>query len=267
MGRCRRSHHKCTRASPNALGTDSCSNWLCIRSNQVGPARSWPCCVAQRHDLKVRRETAQHRPNEILTQHDHPFQIVMTTFTQITESEEIEDSVAGGARPEIGPDGDTPRVVFPYRPVLDVVRFLAAMWVMLDHAGGVAAQLPLRSLDRAARPPYWRRIPQGRVSGGPLRAVAGVGGKPRRRLADLLQLALRDLIAFRRFRSKLWRRRPSRGPAAFASEGARPPRVPADPGRARCHAAFRSKSVAASRAPLASQRRLDRANRSISYVQ
>jgi hypothetical protein len=121
--------------------------------------------------------------------------------------------------------------------------------------------------NRAARPPYSRRIPQGRVSGGPLRAVAGVGGKPRRRLADLLQLALRDLIAFRRFRSKLWRRRPSRGPAAFASEGARPPRVPADPGRARCHVAFGSKSVVASRAPLASRRRLDRANRSTSYVQ
>ena len=46
----------------------------------------------------------------------------------------------------------------------------------------------------------------------------------------------RWLPAFRRFRSNLWRRRPSRGLAASACEGVRP-RVPADPGRALCHAA------------------------------
>ena len=61
----------------------------------------------------------------------------MSTFSCVTESEGIETSVTGGARSEVGPAGDTPRIVFPYRPVLDVVRFLAAMWVMLAHAGAV----------------------------------------------------------------------------------------------------------------------------------
>ena len=46
----------------------------------------------------------------------------------------------------------------------------------------------------------------------------------------------RWLPAFRRFRSNFWRRCPSRGPAASACEGVGP-RVPADPGRALCHAA------------------------------
>jgi hypothetical protein len=46
----------------------------------------------------------------------------------------------------------------------------------------------------------------------------------------------RLLPAFRRFRSKLWRRCPSRGPAASECDGVEP-RVPADPGRALCHAA------------------------------
>jgi hypothetical protein len=46
----------------------------------------------------------------------------------------------------------------------------------------------------------------------------------------------RLLPAFRQSRPNLWRRRPSRGPAASACEGVRP-RVPADPSRALCHAA------------------------------
>jgi hypothetical protein len=61
----------------------------------------------------------------------------MSTFSRVTESEGIEASVASGARSEVGPAGDKPRVVFPYRPGLDAVRFLAAMWVMLSHAGAV----------------------------------------------------------------------------------------------------------------------------------
>jgi peptidoglycan/LPS O-acetylase OafA/YrhL len=61
----------------------------------------------------------------------------MSTFSRATESEGIEASVANGARSEVGPAGDTPRVVSPYCPGLDVVRFLAALWVMLSHAGAV----------------------------------------------------------------------------------------------------------------------------------
>jgi peptidoglycan/LPS O-acetylase OafA/YrhL len=61
----------------------------------------------------------------------------MPTFSRVTESEGIEASVATGARAKVGLAGDTLRVVFPYRPVLDVVRFLAALWVMLSHARAV----------------------------------------------------------------------------------------------------------------------------------
>jgi len=61
----------------------------------------------------------------------------MCTSSPVTEPEEIEASAASKARFEVGPAGDTPRVVFPYRPGLDVVRFLAAMWVMLSHAGAM----------------------------------------------------------------------------------------------------------------------------------
>jgi peptidoglycan/LPS O-acetylase OafA/YrhL len=61
----------------------------------------------------------------------------MSTSSRVTESEGIEASVASGVRSEVGPAGDTPRVVFPYRPGLDVARFLAALWVMLSHAGAV----------------------------------------------------------------------------------------------------------------------------------
>src|SRR5262245_53017507 len=61
----------------------------------------------------------------------------MTVSSHVTESEGIEPSVASGARSKADPAGDTPRVVFPYRPGLDVVRFLAAMWVMLAHAGAM----------------------------------------------------------------------------------------------------------------------------------
>ena len=35
------------------------------------------------------------------------------------------------------PTNELRRVIFPYRPVLDVVRFLAAIWVMLSHTGAV----------------------------------------------------------------------------------------------------------------------------------
>jgi peptidoglycan/LPS O-acetylase OafA/YrhL len=61
----------------------------------------------------------------------------MSVSSHVTEPEGIEASVASGARSEVNPAGDTRRVVFPYRPGLDVVRFLAAMWVMLSHAGAV----------------------------------------------------------------------------------------------------------------------------------
>jgi peptidoglycan/LPS O-acetylase OafA/YrhL len=61
----------------------------------------------------------------------------MTTVSGITEAEGIETSVAEGARTEVDPAGGTARVVFPYRPMLDVVRFLAAIWVMLSHTDAV----------------------------------------------------------------------------------------------------------------------------------
>jgi peptidoglycan/LPS O-acetylase OafA/YrhL len=61
----------------------------------------------------------------------------MSTFSPVTESKGTEAAVASGVRSEVGPAGDTTRVVFPYRPGLDVVRFWAALWVMLSHADAV----------------------------------------------------------------------------------------------------------------------------------
>ena len=61
----------------------------------------------------------------------------MSTKSSITESEKVETSDADWARSAGDQAVGTPRVVFAYRPALDVVRFLAAIWVMIAHAGAV----------------------------------------------------------------------------------------------------------------------------------
>jgi peptidoglycan/LPS O-acetylase OafA/YrhL len=61
----------------------------------------------------------------------------MHTFSRVTESEGIEASDPPGTGSEAGPAAARPVAAFAYRPVLDLVRFLAAIWVMLDHAGAV----------------------------------------------------------------------------------------------------------------------------------
>ncbi len=44
---------------------------------------------------------------------------------------------AAGSQLVDGPSSKPQRDALPYRPVLDVVRFLAAIWVMLNHAHAV----------------------------------------------------------------------------------------------------------------------------------
>ncbi len=64
------------------------------------------------------------------------------------------------------------------------------------RAPRVADKLPVRPLYRDFHPPYSRRIPQGWVAGGPLRAMAGAGVEPHRRhRVDLHQPALSDAVA------------------------------------------------------------------------
>ena len=53
------------------------------------------------------------------------------------KAEGIADAPARDLQLDAGPTSEPHRVSFPYRPVLDVVRFLAAIWVMLSHADAV----------------------------------------------------------------------------------------------------------------------------------
>lgn len=61
----------------------------------------------------------------------------MNTNSPATVVERIADAPARDSQPAAGPTSKPSRDAFPYRPVLDVVRFLAALWVMLSHTGAV----------------------------------------------------------------------------------------------------------------------------------
>jgi peptidoglycan/LPS O-acetylase OafA/YrhL len=60
---------------------------------------------------------------------------MMSSSTHGTEAERTANLPTLDLQLAVGPAGALQRGSFPYRPALDVVRFLAAIWVMLSHAG------------------------------------------------------------------------------------------------------------------------------------